>query len=303
MKKIIILALAVMFTHVAAFAEKQTFIKDYTYHATEYDSKVSARSKAIAEVKAALLDDIGIYMESYASLIKDANSSAILTFFKDELRSTQNGIGEPVVIEESWNGNEYYIKASVTMDPDSLIRSLTKVIEHRASDAALDSLAMVLTNTQSSYIEQNQKVKELSLQVDAQQNKLYTQEDELKRLNKQLDSLNRVAEAINRQKEEANAKIAELQKSLRQLTDKALQYARVGMTYSEFKKLCGQERSSDFITDSQYHSHFARNYGGVWIVVKDKYNDNAVIEYGLSSEDFIKGNHDAKYNILKSLDY
>ena len=212
MKKIFLAAILVTLTAFSASAEKKTFTREYTYHATDYDSKASARGKAMSEVKSAILDDIGVYMESYAALIKNANTPAVLTFFKNELRSTSTGVGEPVVVNESWNGSEYYLKASITMDPDNLVRHLTKVVEHRASDAVLDSLTMVLTNAQTSYMEQNQKVKDLSLQVDSQLQKIYTQEDELKRLNRQVDSLSKVSTSINKHKEEANAKIAELQK-------------------------------------------------------------------------------------------
>ena len=302
MKKIFLAAILVTLTAFSASAEKKTFTREYTYHATDYDSKASARGKAMSEVKSAILDDIGVYMESYAALIKNANTPAVLTFFKDELRSTSTGVGDPVVVNESWNGSEYYLKASITMDPDDLVRHLTKVVEHRASDAVLDSLTMVLTNAQTSYMEQNQKVKDLSLQVDSQLQKIYTQEDELKRLNRQVDSLSKVSTSINKQKEEANAKIAELQKGLRQLTDKAMQYARVGMIFSEFKKYCGSERTNKLIFDSNHKQHFARNYGGVWIIFQDSY-DNSIIEYGLSNDDFMKGNYDSKYNILPNLSY
>ena len=302
MKKIFITVLLVALTAFSASAEKKTFTREYTYHATDYDSKASARGKAMSEVKSAILDDIGVYMESYAALIKNANTPAVLTFFKNELRSTSTGVGEPVVVNESWNGSEYYLKASITMDPDDLVRHLTKVVEHRASDAVLDSLTMVLTNAQTSYMEQNQKVKDLSLQVDSQLQKIYTQEDEIKRLNRQVDSLSKVSTSINKQKEEANAKIAELQKGLRQLTDKAMQYARVGMIFSEFEKYCGSERTYQFIYDSNNKQHYARNYGGVWIISQD-YKDNSFIEYGLSNDDFMKGNYDSKYNILPNLSY
>ena len=302
MKKIFLAAILVTLTAFSASAEKKTFTREYTYHATDYDSKASARGKAMSEVKSAILDDIGVYMESYAALIKNANTPAVLTFFKDELRSTSTSVGEPVVVDESWNGSEYYLKASITMDPDDLVRHLTKVVEHRASDAVLDSLTMVLTNAQTSYMEQNQKVKDLSLQVDSQLQKIYAQEDEIKRLNRQVDSLSKVSTSINKQKEEANAKIAELQKGLRQLTDKAMQYARVGMIFSEFEKYCGSARTQRYISDSNYKKHYARNYGGVWIISKD-YQDNSFIEYGLSNDDFMKGNYDSKYNILPNLSY
>ena len=302
MKKIFITVLLVALTAFSASAEKKTFTREYTYHATDYDSKASARGKAMSEVKSAILDDFGVYMESYAALIKNANTPAVLTFFKNELRSTSTGVGEPVVVNESWNGSEYYLKASITMDPDDLVRHLTKVVEHRASDAVLDSLTMVLTNAQASYMEQNQKVKDLSLQVDSQLQKIYTQEDEIKRLNRQVDSLSKVSTSINKQKEEANAKIAELQKGLRQLTDKAMQYARVGMIFSEFEKYCGSARTQRYIHDSNHKSHYARNYGGVWIIFEDYY-DNSFIEYGLSNDDFMKGNYDSKYNTLPNLSY
>ena len=45
-------------------AETKTFIKEYTYQASEYDSKVTCRTLALAQVKRLLLEELGTYLES-----------------------------------------------------------------------------------------------------------------------------------------------------------------------------------------------------------------------------------------------
>ena len=54
MKKIFLAAILVTLTAFSASAEKKTFTREYTYHATDYDSKASARGKAMSEVKSAI---------------------------------------------------------------------------------------------------------------------------------------------------------------------------------------------------------------------------------------------------------
>ena len=45
-------------------AESKTFIKEYTYQASEYDSKVTCRTLALEQVKRLLLEEVGTYLES-----------------------------------------------------------------------------------------------------------------------------------------------------------------------------------------------------------------------------------------------
>ena len=47
-----------------ASAETKTFIKEYTYMASDIDSKVSSRAIAMELVKRALLEQLGIYLIS-----------------------------------------------------------------------------------------------------------------------------------------------------------------------------------------------------------------------------------------------
>jgi hypothetical protein len=45
-------------------AETKTFIKEYTYQASEFDSKASSRILALEQVKRLLLEELGTYLES-----------------------------------------------------------------------------------------------------------------------------------------------------------------------------------------------------------------------------------------------
>lgn len=47
-----------------AFAKMVTFEKEYTYQASEIDSKVSCRAIALEQVKRLLLEELGTYVES-----------------------------------------------------------------------------------------------------------------------------------------------------------------------------------------------------------------------------------------------
>jgi hypothetical protein len=48
----------------SSFAETKTFIKEYTYHAGDEDSRNSSRTIALREVKRLLLEELGTYLES-----------------------------------------------------------------------------------------------------------------------------------------------------------------------------------------------------------------------------------------------
>ena len=44
-------------------AEVKTFIKEYNYQASEFDSKASSRTLALEQVKRILLEELGTYIE------------------------------------------------------------------------------------------------------------------------------------------------------------------------------------------------------------------------------------------------
>ena len=70
MKKII--AALVFIFHLLSptyvIGEVKTFIKEYTYQASENDSKVSCRAIALEQVKRLLLEELASYLESHTEV-------------------------------------------------------------------------------------------------------------------------------------------------------------------------------------------------------------------------------------------
>jgi hypothetical protein len=59
-----ILILSVLFS-ISSQAQKKSFVSEYTYRASDADSKISSREKALKEVKALLIEELSVYVESY----------------------------------------------------------------------------------------------------------------------------------------------------------------------------------------------------------------------------------------------
>ena len=71
-------------------AETKTFIKEYTYEASEDDSRNSSRVTAMREVKRLLLEELGTYLESITKvrnfqLTKDQITSLTAGIVKTEI--------------------------------------------------------------------------------------------------------------------------------------------------------------------------------------------------------------------------
>lgn len=122
MKKIIpvITALLLFTSFSPAHAELKTFIKEYTYQASELDSKLSSRTIALTQVKKLLLEELGTYLIS-ESAVKDFELT------KDQVSSLTAGIVLTVIIDEKWDGKTYFLKAKISTDTDELIRSINNV--------------------------------------------------------------------------------------------------------------------------------------------------------------------------------
>jgi tetratricopeptide (TPR) repeat protein len=95
-------------------------IKEYTYQASELDSKTSCRAIALEQVKRELLEELGTYVES-TTVVQNAQIE------QDEIRTISAGVVQTKVLDESWDGNEYWIKAEVSADPDEVAASIEEV--------------------------------------------------------------------------------------------------------------------------------------------------------------------------------
>jgi hypothetical protein len=62
MKKFLIIPFLSIFSSLTA--QEQTFVKEYSYRASEMDSKISCRAIAINQLRSELLNELGVYVQS-----------------------------------------------------------------------------------------------------------------------------------------------------------------------------------------------------------------------------------------------
>ena len=267
MKKTILL-LGMVAWMISSFAENKTFIREYTYQASESDSKISARTQALTEVKKLLLEELGVYVESYVNYtVESQNGRISKDFITNEIKQMSAGITETKILDERWNGEQYFIRAEIAADPSDVVRRINQTLERRQSDVVIDSLHMLLTNMKQNVEVKNAEIEQLNQQLKAQTTANQTQQQKVADLNKQLSSLQTQLNQYRQEEQEILSEIDKIKKNLQNITTKAVSNARVGMTYGEVRKLCGQPRSVD--GDEKYSSQVWYNYGYIWLGFED----------------------------------
>lgn len=133
MKKMTIIALGLGVIFHQAGAVLQTFVREYTYEAGEADSKLSSRATALAQVKRALLEELGTYLESHTEV-----RNAQLTM--DQITAMTAGVVQTQIVEEKWDGREYWLKAKVEADPAKVAADLENMKQNHSKMKELEEL-------------------------------------------------------------------------------------------------------------------------------------------------------------------
>jgi len=113
---VLVLLISLFLANIAS-ANNITIIKEYTYMASDIDSKVSSRAIALEQVKRALLEQLGTYLISETE-VKNFQMT------KDQITTLTAGIVSAEVIDEKWDGRTYYLKAKITADTKEVAKSV-----------------------------------------------------------------------------------------------------------------------------------------------------------------------------------
>lgn len=303
MKKILLTAILILTAGIYCNAENKTFIREYHYQAGESDSKISSRTKALTEVKRLLLEEIGVYLESYINYSEEKTENRISSqFLKKEIEQISAGITETSILEENWTGVEYYIKAEITVDPEDVVRQLNRSIEQRKASVVVDSLNMLLTEANTSIKAKESEIASLRQSLENEQEKLRQQEENLQRLNKELSGLKSRYTQVAQQEQAVQSEIDRIRRTFDQSTSKASQVL-IGMNDEDVVRLCGKPRSikSDINTDFKD----AWNYGDITIIFDQsgcKYDSRlGLVIKGVRTADLNRYRIDRCQNILGTL--
>ena len=117
MYRSIAIAIFILLTASPLGAEVKTFLKEYTYQASEADSKIFSRVMALEQVKRLLLEEMGTYLESQTEVRNFQISN-------DRVMALSAGIVKTEIVEERWDGREYYVKARMTVETENIAQAL-----------------------------------------------------------------------------------------------------------------------------------------------------------------------------------
>jgi len=129
--KITGLITALLLFHFSASGQEKTFVREYTYKASELDSKVSCRAIATNQLRSILLNEIGVYVENEQVLKTTEIGGKFSQDFKETIVTISAGITKLTIIEERWDGEIFWMKASIKINRKELGTLLEKVISDR----------------------------------------------------------------------------------------------------------------------------------------------------------------------------
>jgi len=133
-----------LFLSGSLFAAEKTFIREYTYQASDYDSKVTSRGNALEEVKRILLEEVAVFLKSeFNTTTRSTGINGDYTlqeFDEHKITSITAGVTETKILDEKWNGIVYWIKAEITINEADIYNQIDAIINSDEKLAQLEDL-------------------------------------------------------------------------------------------------------------------------------------------------------------------
>ena len=259
-----------------SFAEVKTYIKEYTYNASEVDNKVSSRVTAMREVKRLLLEELGTYLES---IIEVKN----FELTKDQITSLTAGIVKTEIIDEKWDGHTYWIKAKIVADTDDVIKSIDNLRKDHDESRELEDAK----KRSDVLLEENKKLREeLAL---AKGNVKQEVQQRYDNSIKELSSIEWYESGlINYKKVDYEAAVRDFSKAIELNPEYATAYNNRGFAYMKLSKY--NEAIIDFDKAIELNSKYATAYSNREIAYNSLNDKESIIDniieffHGISKE-------------------
>jgi hypothetical protein len=155
-----------------ANAEQRVVVKEYTYKASDIDSKTSSRAIALEQVKRLVLEEAGTLVYVKTEVINYQLES-------DQIKSLTAGLVGIKVLDETWDGESYYIKAQATVDDDNVADNINTLLQNQNQVAEIESI--------------NKKVDELLAEIEKLKTDIQSMPDQS---NEKQESLARYDDSI-----------------------------------------------------------------------------------------------------------
>ena len=238
--------------NIAPSKEDKVIVRHYTYMASEDDSRNSSRKKAIQQIKTLLSEEIGTHIESYLTINETEENGVNHKVIKQEISSLSAGITQLKVISESWDGKQYDIEASVSVNIKQAMALLLEAIKAKSSEKDVARLNKVLAEQEAALKDSNNVIAEMNKKLVIQEILLAAKKAENIALKEKRIELNNEQQEYNNQvtaqkKEMAaiKAKMVKVKSRIKKQSEKACLLEK-GMTKNEVKSIIGSPDSKKY---------------------------------------------------------
>jgi len=238
---------------------KKQFVKEYTYRASDDDSKNSAREKALQQLKVQVSEEVGVYIESYLEINTEKHDNQVNKLVRGEIKSLSAGITKTKIIEEDWNGKEYFVKATISINPDSVVKGISEALKARVTEKEVQRLEKILKEQLEEMTYSTRRIKELQKRVASKAILNEARKNELEIIKKQLEEARRQLAKYTQEQARTQSELVEIIAAIGQSTRNAYKVV-LGMTRTEVVQVAGPPRSKSY--DSLI-------YGRLWVKFED----------------------------------
>jgi hypothetical protein len=123
--KYLLLLLALVSTPL--WASIEVFEREYTYNASENDSKVSARKAAMQQLQTLVIQEVGVQVQSSFSQKESLEGDEFNRQVQANYKSFSQALTKTRIIDQKWDGENFYLKAQITVDTDNLLDQIKLV--------------------------------------------------------------------------------------------------------------------------------------------------------------------------------
>jgi len=156
----ILSAVLMMLSGFDVSAKTKTFVREYTYNASEADSKLSARAMSLIQVKELLLEELGTYVRSTFTVGSFETNETFREMSVSELASICAGVTQTKILEETWNGEIYFLRAKISVEEDDLKHHLKEI---EKNSRKIDEMAELRKLAEEAFAEIEKLKRELRL--------------------------------------------------------------------------------------------------------------------------------------------
>ncbi|MCZ4408703.1 hypothetical protein O3Q51_07780 [Cryomorphaceae bacterium 1068] len=222
--------------------QSKTFVRDYTYRASDSDSKITSRQRALEEVKAFLVEELGTYVESYVNYeVEELNGKMTKDFFTNEIKTFSVGTTKTKILEEKWDGYEYYIRAEIQADPEEVLRRINETLSVRKKSLVIDSLKSLIKYSDVELENQANQMEELERKLAVKSKELNIQLASYNKAKNELEQIKSQLIQYQREEQEVNNEIEAIRQKVLSAGTKAKNFVRIGMTEEEVATHLGRK--------------------------------------------------------------